>query len=128
MFSKKIDSGKSALDKFEAARLQLRKKYFAKREIGGLSFAWGQWLVLPTPKPLDPADHTPLADAIRQAFPSSNPIHWAVIARGYRELFKGLPEEDAVLAVSKHFANPGDAMRAGVISNRRFVGFAEIWP
>ena len=89
----------------------------------GLSFAIAGELVQRTPDSLDAADRSPLANAIREAFPDSSPAYWNMIARRYRELFRSLPEEEAALAISMGFSSPIAAMRAGAIRKRKYVGF-----
>jgi hypothetical protein len=96
------------------------------RNSAGLTFAFASELIGHTPTCLDATDQSPLASAIREAFPDSNPIYWAMIARRFRELFKSLPEEDAALAVSMGFSSPDAAMRARVIRKRKYIGFAGV--
>jgi hypothetical protein len=75
--------------------------------------------------PLDPADRSALADAIRATFPTANPQYQGMVKRRFVELYRDLPEADAVKAVLAGYASPSAAMRAGVISKRDFVGFKE---
>ena len=121
------DSNHSALEKFEAARLRLRKKYFRVsgpwREIDGVQYCTADELICRDPLSLDPADQTRLAKAIRAAFPKSHPTQWALVARRFRELYEGLTEDEAVRAVVNGYSSPSAAMRARVIRKRRYVGF-----
>lgn len=92
-------------------------------EVDGLCYAVAGELVPRQPPALDPADKSSLANAIRDAFPDSDPIYQATIARRYRELYKGLTQEEATLAVSKGYSSPSAAMRAKVIRKRKYIGF-----
>lgn len=126
MSSNNPDSGQSARDNLEAKRLKLRKKYFSVpciREADGLEYSFGDEHVSRNLKPLDPADQGPLACAIRATFPKSHPTQWGLIARRFRELYKGLTEEEAVRAVELGYSSPDAAMRARVIPKRKYIGF-----
>lgn len=120
------DSNLSALEKFEVARLRLRKKFRVSgpwREIDGLEYCTADELICRKQEPLDPADQSPLARAIRAKYPTSSPRYWALIARRFRELYKGLTEEESVRAVLKGYSSPPAAMRAFVIPTRKYIGF-----
>jgi hypothetical protein len=93
------------------------------RQLGGLTYAFASDLMASRPQALSNADRSDLAKAIRRAFKTTHPIHQGLIARRFRELYSGLPEEDAVLAVSLGHSHPIDAMRAGVIRRRKRIGF-----
>jgi hypothetical protein len=92
-------------------------------EVDGLCYAIAGELLPRQPTALDRADNSPLANAIRDAFPNSDSIYWAMIARRYLELYKGLTQEEATLAVSKGYSSPSAAMRAKVIPTRKYIGF-----
>lgn len=96
---------KSGREKFEAKRLELRKKYFG---------AAG-----PTPKL---AVQSPLARAIRNTFPNSDASYWRLIERRFREAY-AVPEAEAIRAVTKGYSSPGVAMNARVIKRRSYLGF-----
>lgn len=121
------DSNQSALEKFETARLRLRKKYFRVggpwREINGVQYCTADELISRNPDTLAPADKSPLARAIRLKFRQSTPTQWAAIARRYRELYEGLTEEEAVRAVRGGHSSPAEAMRAKIIPKRKYIGF-----
>lgn len=122
-----MSSSESALEKFEAARLRLRRKYFRVsgpwREIDGVQYCTADEIICRKPESLDPADKSPLARAIRLKFTQSHPTQWAIIARRFRELYKGLTEDEAVLAVRSGHSSPADAMRAKIIPKRKYIGF-----
>lgn len=100
------------------------------QEIDGVSFAQASDLIRwnRAEVPLDPADQSSLARAIREQWPDADPAYWSMIANRYRMLFKGLPEEEAVHAVLKGYSSPWTAMRAGVIPKRKYIGFAGVQP
>ncbi|MCW5691619.1 MAG: hypothetical protein KIT48_04580 [Pseudolabrys sp.] len=137
MSNKKLDSDQTASEIFAARRAEARKRIFGApinwakvfarpiREIAGLSFGYASELVSRQPKPHDPADVSPLALAIRIRWPNSEPTYWAMVARRFRELYKDLPEQDAVKAVRAGYSSPANAMKAGVIKRRRYLGFPE---
>jgi hypothetical protein len=113
----------SALDNLEKMRLAARKHYFGTREIGGVSFVTASELVGRAPKRLQAAGQSPLAVAIRKQWPDAKPSYRALVERRWRELYEGLPLDDAILAVRANFSSPSAAMRAGVIKKRKYVGF-----
>jgi len=129
MFKSNRVNKSTALDKLEAARLRLRKKYFSPpkqpwQDVDGLSVAYGDDIEPRTEFPLDPSDQSPLANAIREKFPTSSPRYWASIARRYRELHEGMTEEESVAAVLKGgHSSPEDAIRSHAIRKRKYIGF-----
>jgi hypothetical protein len=127
MSNKHSDSDQSPLEKFEERRRALRRSCFGPRVEGHMSWAVGSDLLPHNVWPLHPADKSRIAEAIRAAFPDFDPLQQEIVLRSYRDCFKDLPIEDALVAIEKRFANPGDAMRAKVIPNRRFIGFWGQW-
>jgi hypothetical protein len=116
-----------ALEKLEERRLALRRNYFGSRVEGHMSWAIGSDLLPHNVLPLNPADKSPLANAIRESFPDFDPRQQEIVLRAYRDCYQDFPVAEALLAIEKRFANPGDAMRAGIIPKRRFVGFWGQW-
>jgi hypothetical protein len=93
------------------------------RDFNGLSWIWGSDLMTGDAKGLDLCDDSPLADAVRETFDTMHPVHQGLIVRRFRECYKDLPEEDAVTAVLAGHSHPIDAMRAGIIRKRTYIGF-----
>jgi hypothetical protein len=137
MSSNKPDSGQSAVDKLDARRLKLRKEIFGapvdwdkviprnapkSREIDGMSFNFGDEVISAEATPLDPADDSPLAVAIRTQWPDSKAAYQGMVARRYREFYKAIPEDDAVAAVRAGYSSPDHAMKAHVIKKRKYIG------
>lgn len=137
MSSNKPDSGQSAVEKLEARQLKLRKKIFGApvdwdkvfarttpktREVDGMSFSFGDEVITAKATPLDPADDSPLAVAIRTQWPDSKAAYHGMIARRYREYYKVIPEDDAVKAVRAGYSSPDHAMKAHVIKKRKYIG------
>lgn len=110
MPTKESDSGQNALKQ-------------PWHDVEGLSVAYGDEIECRAELPLDPTDQSPLANAIRTAYPTSSPRYWASIARRFRELFEGVTEEEAVTAVLKGYSSPVDAIRSRVIRKQKYRGF-----
>lgn len=73
--------------------------------------------------PLEADDQSPLAVAIRLAWPDSHPVQYAMIARRYRELYEGLTESEAVKAVRAGYSSSSAAIGDGLIEEKPYVGF-----
>jgi hypothetical protein len=127
MPNKTLRTDQSALDKLEERRLALRRNYFGSRVEGHMSWAIGSDLLPHNVWPLHPADKSPLANAIRASFPDIDPRQQELILRAYRDCYQNLPVADAIAAIRKRYANPGNAIRDKVIPKRRFVGFWGQW-
>jgi hypothetical protein len=119
----------TAREKFEAKRRAARKKYFTPparvrpwRTLGGLSYASASDLTSHKATPLDPADQSPLAVAIRAQWPKAKPAYQGRILQRYREFYKAIPEHDAVKAVRAGYSSPDHAMKAHVIKKRKYLG------
>ena len=112
----------AALALLEEKRLSLRKQYFGRREVSGVSFAFGNELVKCAGKRFKPGNQTPLTAAIRRAFPNSDPKYLRLIERRFTEAY-GVPEDEAIKAVSLGYSSPSAAMNARVIKRRPYLGF-----
>lgn len=75
--------------------------------------------------PLPDTDQSPIARAVRRAWPDSDKFYWRLVVRRYTELFARLPEDDAVRAITAGHSSPFDAMHRRVIKRRRYIGFPE---
>jgi hypothetical protein len=92
------------------------------QEIAGLTYAVARDIVASRSKALNVADQSSLANAIRDAWPGSDPIYLKMIQRRYCEVFH-VPPAEAVVAVCAGYSSPLAAMRARVIRKRKRVGF-----
>jgi hypothetical protein len=113
----------SALERLEKLRRAARKKYFGKREINGVSFAYASDLLQTVRKSFGPPKQPRrLANAIRRTFPDCHPKQRRLIARRFTEAY-GVPEDEAIKAVLAGYTSPSAAMKARVIRRRAYRSF-----
>jgi hypothetical protein len=87
-----------------------------------LSYASAAELLQRGLEPGNPASQPRLGAAIRRAFPASDAKYRGLIARRFIEAY-GVPEDEAIKAVSLGYSSPSAAMKARVIRRRPYRGF-----
>lgn len=104
----------------EAARIGFGPSPLWPDDETGLTITRGSDIA-PKPIQIPPRDH-PLMVAARMAFPRADEKYWAMIVHRYRDMYQGIPEQDAVRVILAGYSSPQHAMDARKLKRRPLVG------
>jgi hypothetical protein len=69
-------------------------------------------------------DRVSIENAIDRQWPDADPTYKLLVYRRWTELYD-IPAKQAVKAINDGFSSPASAMRAHVIKNKKYLGWAQ---